>query len=232
MGRHVMTEAGRDLRRGEFLDAARTLFRERGDLPSVAEIAKAAGLAKGTVYLYFATKEEIFVALLEEEFEKLFVALSATLEELPPEPALASSQFARTYTETLFAQPDLLPLAALANAVLEQNLPLEAMRRFKTQLAMGLVTAGRRLESLVPGLATEDSPHAGETLLLRTYAMTLGLWQALAYPKALLPILNDPTLLPLNRQFTSEIEGTIESLWRGELDRARLKTPPEGAGDV
>jgi AcrR family transcriptional regulator len=49
------------------LTAADELFAAAQDqLPSVSSIAEAAGLAKGTVYLNFETKEEIFAQLLLE----------------------------------------------------------------------------------------------------------------------------------------------------------------------
>ena len=52
-------------RRDEILAAARHLFTAGGgDLPSVADIAKRAGIAKGTLYLYYSTREEIFASLL------------------------------------------------------------------------------------------------------------------------------------------------------------------------
>jgi AcrR family transcriptional regulator len=58
-----------DERRREILDAATSLFRERGfDVTTVQAIAGKAGVAAGTVYLYFPSKEAILVAM-QEEFE-------------------------------------------------------------------------------------------------------------------------------------------------------------------
>ncbi|MDP9068715.1 MAG: TetR/AcrR family transcriptional regulator [Actinomycetota bacterium] len=58
-----------DQRRREILDAATQLFRERGfDVTTVQAIAGKAGVAAGTVYLYFPSKEAILVAL-QEDFE-------------------------------------------------------------------------------------------------------------------------------------------------------------------
>ena len=46
------------------LDAAeRVLMRSPDQSANVAEVAEAAGLAKGTVYLYFQSKEELLLAL-------------------------------------------------------------------------------------------------------------------------------------------------------------------------
>jgi AcrR family transcriptional regulator len=58
-----------DERRREILEAAIALFRERGfDVATVQAIAGKAGVAAGTVYLYFPSKEAILVAA-QEEFE-------------------------------------------------------------------------------------------------------------------------------------------------------------------
>lgn len=55
-------------RRDVILDAAIQVFGEKGfDGASVADIAEAAGLGKGTMYLYFESKEDIFSAILAEQ---------------------------------------------------------------------------------------------------------------------------------------------------------------------
>src|SRR5207249_8540657 len=51
-------------RRQEILDAAVKVFGEKGvSRATVADIAEAAGVAKGTVYLYFGSKEQLLGAL-------------------------------------------------------------------------------------------------------------------------------------------------------------------------
>lgn len=58
-----------DQRRREILEAATELFRRRGyDVTTVQAIAAGAGVAAGTVYLYFPSKEAILDAL-REDFE-------------------------------------------------------------------------------------------------------------------------------------------------------------------
>lgn len=55
-----------EVRRGELLDAAAKLFVAKGvEDTTVEEITVSAGVAKGTFYLYFASKHEILVALRE-----------------------------------------------------------------------------------------------------------------------------------------------------------------------
>ncbi|GBD07402.1 Fatty acid metabolism regulator protein [bacterium HR21] len=69
-----MGRVNRDIRREQLLEAAATVFARKGyHATRIAEIAHAAGVAKGTVYEYFPTKEELFYALLDSwlgQFER------------------------------------------------------------------------------------------------------------------------------------------------------------------
>lgn len=56
-------------REQRILDAAAQLIIHYGyDKTSVSEIAEAAGISKGAIYLHFTSKEELFTALLRREF--------------------------------------------------------------------------------------------------------------------------------------------------------------------
>lgn len=58
-------------RRQDILDAARRLFVEQGYGPTkMSDIAAAAGLSKGGVYFHFVSKDEVFEALVEAEYER------------------------------------------------------------------------------------------------------------------------------------------------------------------
>ena len=66
-----------DTRRSELLDAAANLFQEQGVADvTVADIAKSAGAAKGTFYLYFPTKDALVGALREELAVELAEAMA------------------------------------------------------------------------------------------------------------------------------------------------------------
>jgi AcrR family transcriptional regulator len=54
-------------RRNQILDAAIEVFGNKGlDVATVDDIAEAAGISKGTIYLYFKSKSDIFDAILAE----------------------------------------------------------------------------------------------------------------------------------------------------------------------
>src|SRR3979411_1598701 len=55
-------------KRRQILDGARKFFLDLGfDGASMGEIARAAGVSKGTLYVYFTDKNRLFEAIVEEE---------------------------------------------------------------------------------------------------------------------------------------------------------------------
>lgn len=71
-------------KRDRILKAAVKVFAKSGfHATRVSEVAKAAGVADGTIYLYFESKEELLFSLFEERIDKL---LTFMREELPKQP--------------------------------------------------------------------------------------------------------------------------------------------------
>lgn len=79
-------------RRREILEAARQEFLERGvGQPTVDDVAARAEVSKGTIYLYFVSKEEILAHLLLEGLDLLLNEMKTEVRRAPrpaPEPAL------------------------------------------------------------------------------------------------------------------------------------------------
>ncbi len=72
----------------EILAAARSLLEQRGpDAMTMEEVAAAAGVAKGTVYLYFQSKDDLIQALITRVGENILRDLEASLVApgTPPE---------------------------------------------------------------------------------------------------------------------------------------------------
>jgi AcrR family transcriptional regulator len=69
-----------EFRQAEIITAARTVFAEKGYVAAtVDEIAAVATLAKGTIYVYFESKEQIYNAVLENDLDAL---RTLTLEKM------------------------------------------------------------------------------------------------------------------------------------------------------
>ncbi len=66
-------ERRKEARPGELLDAALDLFLEKGFAATrVEEVAQRAGVSKGTLFLYFSSKEELFKAVVRENISGRF----------------------------------------------------------------------------------------------------------------------------------------------------------------
>lgn len=212
MTRRARDDDAKQARRADILQAARRLFlSDELQLPSVARIAEAAGLAKGTVYLYFATKEEIFIALLDEEFSNLLSAIGDAFK-----PSMAATEQVQAViaqmVDYLDEHPEFLSLDALAYSVLEQNLPEQVVRNFKLNLTRRLTLAGQLLDAAL-GLQA----GRGTQLLLRSYALIRGLWQTLDYPAPLQALLSDPAFSVIRPPFRDELAASLQEYWRGAL---------------
>ena len=61
-------ELAESAKRRQIMDGARAIFLAQGfDGASMGEIARQAGVSKGTLYVYFESKEDLFQAIVEEE---------------------------------------------------------------------------------------------------------------------------------------------------------------------
>lgn len=82
--------AGRDPdKRHQILEGAHAVFTARGfDAASMRDIAAAANVSKGTLYVYFEDKERLFIALIEREREK---QKQGMYEALADDPDLADA---------------------------------------------------------------------------------------------------------------------------------------------
>ncbi len=215
MARPTLNDDERALRRAQLLTVAHALFRQTQTLPSVSAIVAAAGVAKGTFYLSFGSKEEVFVALLEDSFGALIGAVVPAIAALPADAQAAAEQFSDRFADAVAATPDLLPLAGMTNSVLEKNLPLPTMLAFKQGLVAGLEAAALALSHSALRLDQAE----GVALLLRTWSMTLGLWQALDFPTALRSHLKQAPLNVFDRDFSVELRQAVCALWKGSLMR-------------
>ena len=70
------------------LAAAEDEFAERGPAASIADIARRAGVAKGTVFRHFATKEDLIAAIVGAHIETLIAVAQRLADSSDPGSAL------------------------------------------------------------------------------------------------------------------------------------------------
>lgn len=192
------------------LDAAqRLLLRSPDRVASVSEVADEAGLAKGTVYLYFPGKEELLLALHERNIATFFSELCTLLErtrQVGIEDVLAVTH------EHMIDPPLFLPLAARCLAHMSQSVPAEAATAFGQRLGERLARAGAGLERHF-----RELPAAGGIALLRhSYALILGLWQlsGAEFCATSAPLRGHA---PYNFSYADNVDAALSALWRGAV---------------
>jgi AcrR family transcriptional regulator len=190
--------------------AARLLARSPDRIANMADVADEAGLAKGTVYLYFPSKEELLLAVHERNIDGFFRSLIARLER--DEPVRIEDVLALTH-EHIVEPPMFLPLAARCFGLMAQSIPPEPALAFKQRMAERLTRAGAGLERHFRQL----KPGSGLALLRQSYALIIGLWQMTGH--SLCPATSTAPQPPLVLAYSypEELDRALLALWNGTI---------------
>ena len=125
---------------------------------TIKEIGAATSFTRTSIYNYFETKEEIFLALLQKEYELWVDAMNAVMEQ---NETMTRSEIADTLARTLTDRPRLLRLLSMNLFDMEANSRAERLAEFKVAFGTSLDTVTRRLEKYVPEM---DAPARQEFL--------------------------------------------------------------------
>ena len=177
-----------------------------------SQVAAATGLAKGTVYLYFTTKEEIFATLLVEGWAPVMEMVEQIFQARKGRRSDKVKALLNAFVEHLDRHPELLRLDALGSGVLEKNMTPEALLQFKRGFTGRLTKAASAIDR---SLGLEEG--RGVQLLMRTYAMTRGLWQSAQHDPATLTIGIAPALMLTPDLYLRELKEALTEYWRGAL---------------
>lgn len=205
------TEAKRQ-RAETLLRAARELEAEHGfTAMTMAAVAERAGLAKGTLFLYFPTKEALGLALLDDLLDGWFSELVAGLapERIGGDPR----RVARLIAASLARRPSLTRMLAIQGAVLERNVDGESIRTFKAGLLARLRETGAALERALPFLVRGD----GLQFQLFLHVLVAGLHPMAEPAEGVREALGGAELAALRLDFA----GSLESALRVHLEGLR-----------
>jgi AcrR family transcriptional regulator len=211
MPQRARKQEDKEARRRQLLDAALELYRATSYAEvKMADVAERARLAKGTVFIYFPTKEALFLALLEEQLFAWFARLEETLAR--GEGRWTGARVARTVAESLEGEELLTRLLARLQTVLEQNVTAAQVRGFKERLLEAVVRAGALVEKRLSFL----KPGEGVRFFLHTHALVVGLRQMADHA----PVVREvheaaPHLERLRVDFLRELTEALGGLLRG-----------------
>jgi AcrR family transcriptional regulator len=156
-------------KRRQILDGARKLFLDLGfDGASMGEIARAAGVSKGTLYVYFADKNRLFEVIVEEEvLDQQKVAFNFDANR---EVATTLHEFGQAYIE-LLCRPGGGSAIRTVMAIAER-MPEVGSRFYSNVVAHTIARLAAYLDARVTAgdLAIEDSKLAASQFMMACQA--------------------------------------------------------------
>jgi AcrR family transcriptional regulator len=207
--RRARSDEAKQIRRAVILKAARRLFQSQDyDALTVESVARASRLAKGTVYLYFRSKEAIFLELLLDEVEAWFAALAEPLAGLSRDDDQAA---ATLLAASIAGRPTLRRLLALLHQTLERNVDDAIVRSFKLRGARAMADTAIRLERLLPRLGT----GGGTRLLQYVHALVVGVGQMSEESEVVERVLSHPELQVFRVDFETTLRDLLLLVLRG-----------------
>jgi AcrR family transcriptional regulator len=120
---------------------------------TLKEIGKATSFTRTSIYNYFQTKEEIFLALFEREYDRWNADLLAVLSGYEK---LSRTQLAEKIAGSLAQRGQLLKLLAMNNYDMEANSRSELLCSFKKSYGRSLELTGMLLKKFCPDMSEED----------------------------------------------------------------------------
>jgi len=130
-------------RRNEIIDACERLYQTMNfkDI-TIIEIGKATSFTRTSIYNYFKTKEEIFLALLQREYE-LWIE---ELDKISVRENLSKAEFTDELAKSLANRKQLLKLMSMNHFDMEANSRPENLVEFKRAYGNSLKAVGRCLD--------------------------------------------------------------------------------------
>ena len=186
-GRHNLSRTDVTARqRARMLRAMAEVVTERGyaDTPVAAVIARA-GVSRETFYQQFGSKQDCFVAALEEAIGRLAASLASVLDQATGSPLERYDALLRGYLDTLAAQPAtarlfLIETYAAGSDAMRRRLELQQqfidaiVRIFGARSAQGRFHAESLVAATISAVTTRFvSGDVGELALLRPKLLAL-----------------------------------------------------------
>ena len=120
---------------------------------TLKEIGSITSFSRPTIYNYFETKEEIFLALFKREYDRWNEQLTAILEE---NEQLTKAQLADRIAQSLADRPQLLKLLSMNNFDMEANSRQELLTSFKQSYGGSMRRMTMLLTKFCPDMSVTD----------------------------------------------------------------------------
>ena len=156
-------------RKEEIIAACETLYQTMGfkDI-TIKEIADYTSFSRPSIYNYFETKEEIFLALLQKEYERWTADLEDTIRS---HAQMTREEIADALARSLEKRAQMLKLKSMNHFDMEGNSRMERLIPFKTAFGNSIKTVDRLLQKFLPELSKQDRQDFLYTFFPFTYGI-------------------------------------------------------------
>ncbi len=218
-------ERDKSARRRAILDAALAVWSATNYAGfTMSAVAKRAGVVKGTVYLYFETKEELLLDLLEELLASWLDEIDRRFQE--PGGTWGPERAAEALSGSLAGREALTRLLSAAGGILEHNIGLERARRFKESLRSRVLRTSALVALRLPWLGAAGAAR----LCVQVYALLTGFGE-MAYPAPVVArVIREPGFEMFRVDAASEISAAVLALLRGARAVRDGRRRPPGRG--
>ena len=141
-------------RREEIVNACEELYQTMSFKEiTLKEIGKVTEFSRPTIYNYFQTKEEIFLALFKREYDRWNEELQSIIDE---NEELSKEEIADKIAASLQNRVQLLRLLSMNNYEMEANSRIELLIDFKLSYGASLKLFARIAEKFCPDMSARD----------------------------------------------------------------------------
>ena len=142
------------LKREEIINACEQLYQTMNFREiTLKEIGSITSFSRPTIYNYFQTKEEIFLALFRREYDRWNEDLAAILDGSEQ---LTKKQLAEEIAKSLVGRQQLLRLLSMNTYDMEANSRQELLTGFKVSYGESMRRMCMLLEKFCPDMSAED----------------------------------------------------------------------------
>ena len=141
-------------RREEIIDACAKLYETMSFREvTLKEIGKVTSFNRTAIYNYFNTKEEIFLALMQREYERWSAELDEMVESREE---MTRDELAQALAHSLEKRERLLKLLSMNHFDMEENSRYENLVEFKKAYGESIRAVGRCLDKFCPEMSEKD----------------------------------------------------------------------------
>ena len=142
------------LKREEIINACEQLYQTMSFREiTLKEIGNITSFSRPTIYNYFETKEEIFLALFQREYDRWNEDLTAILNG---NGRLTKKELAEKIADSLAGREQLLKLLSMNNYDMEANSRQELLNAFKQSYGRSMHLVCMLLEKFCPDMSVTD----------------------------------------------------------------------------